>query len=71
MWYNLYENKKIKKVKKKDEVYVEYNVDEIRKDFKQLNEENIYLDTAATALKPKVVIDAMDEYYNKFNRKFS
>ena len=40
-----------------------YNIEVIRKDFKQL-------DTAATALKPKVVIDAIDEYYNKFNRKF-
>lgn len=48
-----------------------YNIDKIRKDFKQLEDGNIYLDTAATALKPKVVIDAMDEYYNKFNRKFS
>ena len=48
-----------------------YNLNKIRKDFKQLEDENIYLDTAATALKPKAVIDAMDEYYNKFNRKFS
>lgn len=46
---------------------MEYNVEEIRKDFKQLKEENIYLDTAATALKPKVVIDAIYEYYNRFN----
>ena len=48
-----------------------YNIEGIRKDFKQLEDGNIYLDTAATALKPKVVIDAIDEHYNKFNRKFS
>lgn len=53
--------------KEKDEVNVEYNVKKIRKDFNQLKEENIYLDTAATALKPKVVIDAIYEYYNRFN----
>ena len=46
---------------------MEYNVEEIRKDFEQLKEGNIYLDTAATALKPKVVIDAIKEYYIKFN----
>jgi cysteine desulfurase sufS len=50
-----------------DEVYVEYNVEKIRKDFEQLNDKNIYLDTAATALKPKDVIDAIYEYYNRFN----
>ena len=50
-----------------DEVNVEYNVEKIRKDFNQLKEENIYLDTAATALKPKAVIDAIYEYYNRFN----
>ena len=44
-----------------------YNVEEIRKDFEQLKEGNIYLDTAATALKPRVVIDAIKEYYIKFN----
>lgn len=46
---------------------MEYNVEEIRKDFKQLNDKNIYLDTAATALKPKVVVDSIFEYYNSFN----
>lgn len=46
---------------------MEYNVEEIRKDFEQLKKGNIYLDTAATALKPKVVIDAIKEYYIKFN----
>ena len=46
---------------------MEYNVKKIRNDFNQLKEENIYLDTAATALKPKVVIDAIYEYYNRFN----
>ena len=44
-----------------------YNVEEIRKDFEQLKEGNIYLDTAATALKPNVVVDSMVEYYNRFN----
>jgi cysteine desulfurase sufS len=48
-------------------VNVGYNVEEIRKDFEQLKEGNIYLDTAATALKPRVVIDAIKEYYIKFN----
>ena len=46
---------------------MEYNVEEIRKDFEQLKEGNIYLDTAATALKPNVVINAIKEYYIKFN----
>ena len=46
---------------------MEYNVEKIRKDFEQLNDKNIYLDTAATALKPKDVIDAIYEYYNRFN----
>lgn len=46
---------------------MEYNVEEIRKDFEQLNDNNIYLDTAATALKPKVIVDSMVEYYNRFN----
>ena len=44
-----------------------YNIEGIRKDFKQLEDGNIYLDTAATALKPRVVIDAIYEYYNRFN----
>lgn len=44
-----------------------YNVEEIRKDFEQLKEGNIYLDSAATALKPNVVINAIKEYYIKFN----
>lgn len=44
-----------------------YSVEEIRKDFEQLKEGNIYLDTAATALKPNVVINAIKEYYIKFN----
>ena len=46
---------------------MEYNVEGIRKDFEQINEKNIYLDTAATALKPKVVVDAITEYYTRFN----
>ena len=47
-----------------------YNVEEIRKDFEQLKEGNIYLDTAATALKPKVVINAIKEYYIKNDKVY-
>ena len=38
---------------------MEYNVEEIRKAFEQLKEGNIYFDTAAPALQPKVVINAI------------
>lgn len=34
-----------------------------RKDFPQLADDSVYLDTAATSLKPQVVIDAIDHYY--------
>lgn len=34
------------------------------KDFPQLNNGSVYLDTAATSLKPKSVIDAVNHYYN-------
>jgi cysteine desulfurase/selenocysteine lyase len=34
------------------------------KDFPQLNNGSVYLDTAATSLKPKSVIDAINHYYN-------
>jgi cysteine desulfurase / selenocysteine lyase len=35
----------------------------VRKDFPMLGGELVYLDTAATALKPQVVIDAVNRYY--------
>ncbi len=34
------------------------------KDFPQIKGNNVYLDTAATSLKPKIVIDSIDYYYN-------
>ena len=40
---------------------------EIKKDFPVLEDRTlIYLDTAASSLKPNVVLDAMDEYYKKY-----
>jgi len=40
---------------------------EIRKDFPVLSDPSlVYLDTAASSLKPQVVLDAMDEYYEKY-----
>ncbi len=40
---------------------------EIKKDFPVLEDKSlVYLDTAASSLKPKVVLDAMDEYYKKY-----
>ncbi|MCK4442976.1 MAG: aminotransferase class V-fold PLP-dependent enzyme, partial [Thermoplasmata archaeon] len=47
------------------------NVQRIREDFPCLHKEidgklPIYLDTACTALRPKQVIDAMNEYYTDF-----
>lgn len=50
-----------------------YNVEKIRKDFPILGIEVspgvplVYLDSTATAQKPAVVIDAMDEYYRTSN----
>ncbi len=39
----------------------------IKKDFPVLEDESlVYLDTAASSLKPTVVLDAMDEYYKKY-----
>lgn len=38
-----------------------------REDFPMLNEDIIYLDNAATSLKPKCVIDKMTEYYEKYS----
>lgn len=48
------------------------DIEKIRKDFPMLNNHFmqgkplIYFDNAATSLKPKCVIDAMDDYYNNF-----
>ena len=40
---------------------------EIKKDFPVLEDHTlVYLDTAASSLKPKLVLDAMDEYYKKY-----
>lgn len=48
------------------------NINEIRKDFPMLNNKTmqghdlVYFDSAATSLKPKCVIDAMNDYYFNF-----
>lgn len=44
------------------------NILNIKKDFPVLvnNPDLIYLDSCASSLKPKVVIDKIDEYYNKY-----
>ena len=36
---------------------------DFKKDFPMLNKSIIYLDNSATTLKPRCVIDAMDDYY--------
>lgn len=43
-----------------------FNVQNIRKDFKYINEGYIYLDTAATSQKPKCIVDKLAEYYLKY-----
>jgi len=50
----------------------EFDVNKIRKDFPTLNQQVygkdlIYFDNGATAQKPKLVIDAINEYYSKDN----
>ena len=48
------------------------DINEIRKDFPMLNNKImqgkplVYFDNAATSLKPKCVIEAMDDYYYNF-----
>ena len=47
-----------------------FAVNKIREDFEILGESVngkplVYLDSAATALKPKIVLDALDYYYTK------
>lgn len=39
----------------------------IQDDFPILTQDTVYLDSAATSLKPRQVIDAVSEYYEKFN----
>lgn len=44
------------------------NLDDIRNDFPYFNnQDSVYLDSAATTQKPKIVIDAISDYYSKFN----
>ena len=48
------------------------NVERVRKDFPILNEkvngkQLVYLDSGATSLTPKFVVDGITEYYNKYN----
>ena len=49
-----------------------FDIQKIRKDFQILNREIngsklIYLDNAATSQKPRIVIDSINTYYNKYN----
>lgn len=39
----------------------------MREDFSYLTEEDVYVDMACQALRPQPVIDALNEYYTKFN----
>ena len=43
-----------------------FNVDKVRKDFPILNEKIIYFDNACMSLKPKQVVEKMNEYYYKY-----
>lgn len=43
------------------------NASKLRQDFPVLQDKSlVYLDTAASSLKPQVVLDSMDEYYRKY-----
>ncbi|MCF0206040.1 MAG: aminotransferase class V-fold PLP-dependent enzyme, partial [Bacteroidales bacterium] len=49
-----------------------FNVNEIRKDFPILNEKVhnkplVYFDNAATSQKPRIVIDTISDYYSHYN----
>jgi len=43
-----------------------FNVERIRKDFEVLNKNIVYLDSACMALKPKQVIEKINEYYKEY-----
>lgn len=43
-----------------------FNVDKIRKDFPVLSEKVIYFDNACMSLKPKCVVEKMNDYYEKY-----
>ena len=42
------------------------NVEKLREDFPVLTKDVIYLDSACMALKPRQVVDKMNEYYNEY-----
>jgi cysteine desulfurase / selenocysteine lyase len=44
-----------------------FNVDKVRKDFPVLSEQVIYFDNACMSLKPKQVVEKMNEYYFKYS----
>ncbi len=44
-----------------------YNVDKIREDFPILSKPIIYMDSACMSLKPKQVVDKINEYYNEYS----
>lgn len=53
-------------------IALDFNVDEIRKDFPVLHQEVngyplVYFDNGATSQKPKQVIDAISKYYEEYN----
>jgi cysteine desulfurase/selenocysteine lyase len=56
-----------------DEITLPYDVDAVRADFPILNQEHhtgvplIYLDNAASSQKPLKVIEALDDYYRRYN----
>ena len=43
-----------------------FNVEKIRKDFEVLNKNIVYLDSACMSLKPRQVIDKINEYYKEY-----
>ncbi len=45
----------------------EESASSIRKDFEYVSEETVYLDSACQTLRPQPVLDAMNEYFHKYN----